>query len=739
MSADTVFLTRAEVGLTHWDDYTRKPPYSEQDYQDAYNNGLNMAAAFKAANDAGASKVILERGNYPVCYEQRTGLPTQHRPHALIQDTNNLTIEFNNSCVFVIFDSVNKNPYHTSPDTLAYQLPGIVFALKNNTDLKIQGLNLRGDQYNRTWVTGEEVTEQTYGIYFLRNNIRTEIDIVGHGFRGDVISGASKDFEKLLTMRDDWEKGALSTDTGLPISLTGAYKTPKVDINDFTIYRNAIQIVSAGFIKTVQFRDDRFDVFFFDQDNKFISYESSYQTDFIYLPTNCRYVQVVIYGDERDDEMVGYGISVWIASGSSEHCLIKGEYFANHRGAISNLCGYTTVDANIHDNGTLKYGFPHYTNSTRYGINFEDLYSNTLTVRGTIKKGIQGVLFNGRRLDVQCEIRDISVTAIGVYSTTEVNVSESILENIKYNIFEYNGDLSFSRTPAVYNLSNNTIKKSSFNGRYKSTTTKALLNVHNNTFVDCAINLEGNGDNIIWDNNTQLSVIEDMTNTASVSHALRASNNTITVNESRFITRGQGLNLNAKQSSGNTLYTNVEGNFFGDYTSSVPGVLGKVINGLEFNNTKPVDIQSTVKPVDDETPKVIKIDDCKFLGAYPRIGVVYSRPRFSDLDIRISNTLFRGGSLDNPNTYALNLSIRETESTGVHKLVVRDSVIDVTHCKYLLGVPYKINGVLDVKFVNCTFTSDTPKTIRFIHSFDSLANITARAIGCKFVNVVNGK
>lgn len=740
MSIDTVFLTRTEVGLVHWDEF-RKPPYSVQDYTDAYNNGVKMVAAILAANADGASKVVLERGNYPTIYANKgTGGDTIRESHTTIKGTTNLTIDGNSSCIFTIFDSNVRNPYHTNTKYLPHRLPGQQFLLEDNTNLTIKGFDLRGDQYNRSWVENERFTEQTYGIYVGKNNINTKIDIIGRGFRGDAISGSTKG-SGIAALTNSWVSGGVDTSTGQDIVEVGSYRTGLISLDGATIYRNALQLESGGYLRSIEFREDRFNIFFYDSAGELISYESSHQCEFIYLPVDCTAVQLVAYGDERTTETVSYGTGIALMSGGSQHILIHGEYYANHRGAISNLCGYTTVDADIHDNGTLKYGFPHYDDLTRYGINFEDTYSNTLTVRGKISNGVQGILYNGRTLNIdKCEIKNISTAAIGLYNSTNAVISDSYMENIEYNsVFLSDSSTINNKKLSVFKVNNCTFRNVNFEFRDPAGLFIGLFEVKSNTFIQSKVVLEGNNKNLVFDNNNVLSTNTQHVATAFVKGALRVTDNVFMVNRSAKYPGWQGVGISGAVSNNNTIFTDVNPIRFGDWLGKESLSVSLDIKGLDLCNSYETELYTSLKGVDD-TPNIINIENCKFKdrGALA-IGSPVSHPRVANNKVAISDTYFGGGDSLNIKSSLLGIIIRETESTGEHEYIIKNCTFDVTYAQYLLNVVYGINGKLDIKFVNCTFMSDTPKRLRFIYCYYGLANITARAIGCEFINVVNGK
>lgn len=742
MSNNTVFLTRAEVGLVHWDEF-RKPPYSAQDYADAYNNGINLTTAIMQAHSDGASKVVLERGQYPVCYTSASGGNTNRVYLNNITGTNGLSVDGNGSCIFTIFDSENKNPYHTNPSIQAYELPGSQFAFSHNTNLRFYNFELRGDQYNRSWVAGEENTEQTYGISLLDNNINTYIDVIAHGFRGDSITGVTKGKEVLLIMYDNWEKGGLSLTDGAEIVEKGAYKTPLVDLSGFTIYRNAVQLQAFTFTKVIEFRDDRFRVFFYDENNLFIASETAAQTEFIYLPSNCKFLRIVAYGDERTTDTVSYGNSARLVSGSSEFATIKGEFYANHRGGISNLCGHTTVDAHIHDIGTAtKNGFPHYASSTRYAINFEDTYSNKLTVKGLIKDCYQGILCNGRALDIDsAEIINIEVTGIAAYRTTAISVNNCVLDNVKQSAFETLAPITPNKRGVVHKLSNNVFKNTHLHNDFSSENYAGVLQFNNNVFVNTRVNISGNGKNLIFDNNTIINPTANFLHSFGVTGALRVSGNTVSSSRDLDNTSWQAYALNAAHSFGNKLTTDYLASKITQNRGSLYTTDPIYLNGLTINNKENIEIPNIARTSENQDAFIIDIEDCNFVGNLLTIGSIVSRDRITDNDIRIKSCKFKISNKGLVSASCFRLALRESSTGSNHRIVIKDTSFDLTNCSSIIDIMYPIVGTLDIVFLNCEFLSDSNKTIPFLTKpyGGNFSNITARAVSCKFINVTNGK
>lgn len=737
MSQDTVYISAAETGLVKWDEF-RKPPYSAQDYLDAYNNGQRMTQAFNDANANGASKVVLERGNYPLCYVNDEKHIANLTHNNLITGTTNLTIDGNGSCTFTIFDSVNRSPYHTglgAANLAPYQLSGAQFWLEHNTNLTIKGFNIRGDQYMRSWITGEKDVDQTYGIILGINNINTKIDVVGRGFRGDAIT--AKDGRlgvySLTNGYDggDWLKGGLDVTNGSEVVETGAYRTRVMDMRGKTIYRNAVQLMTLGNAGAMTNREDAMRAFFYDENNVLISTELVWQAERIYLPVNCVFMRIVAYGDERTTDTVGYGVYIFLYTGCSNHALVKGEYFANMRGAVSNLCNNTIVDADIHDNGTLKYGFPNYNDTTRYGVNFEDSYYNKLTVKGSIRNGGQAILCNGRRLDVDCDIKNMQWSAIAAAGTKEVNVKGGVIDSVG-SVFSVTPDLGYALKRFVH-LKNVTFRNSSFYGNYSSS--KGLtLDIDNNIFDACSVALRGDGNNLNFNKNT-IKAVKSLGSSIpfAVINASQTLDNFLDVSTDSDYLLNRTISLSATSSARNTVIKN----------KSIDSSLGdtksgeiNVINGTEYQVLSGGISLLYLKKSEGAVDEVFKakVKDCTFINGYLTLGNLSNADLCSSV-VNIENTVFYQNDVEK--THSIAIAIRDAITTGVHKIVFKNCEFNLpSSTTSLLRIQYPILGRLDITFIDCTFIKDTPTTERLkVIYAGNRTNVTARAQGCRFVNI----
>lgn len=731
MSQDTVYISATEIGLVKWDEF-RKPPYSAQDYLDAYNNGMRMTQAFNDANANGASKAVLERGNYPFCYVNSSSVVASASTPFIVNGTTDFEIDGNGSTVFAIFDSINRSPYHTGMSLEPFQLSGSLFKFTNNTNLKFHKFNLRGDQYNRAWVAGEKDIEQTYGILLSENNYNTKIDVVGHGFRGDAISGNYKGDMFFELSRKTWTKGGLHKNNGTVITELGAYTSPLVDLSGEDIKRNAVQIMTVG-NKVVDSRDDSMVAFFYDSNQNYTGCEYVWQAEFIYLPKDCRYVQFVMYGDERETETIELPLYVHLSTGCSDIAEVRGEYYANHRGAVSNLCNNTTITADIHDNGTTKQGFPIYFSTTRYGVNFEDVYVSSLHIKDSIIKNTgSAVLCNARTLRVEnSTIENCAYAAFGLFST-----KNSFINNNK--VINCGGIFECSERPSSFFyrnhiFSNNIVTEGNLTGNYTDSK-KLLITIKDNIFNKCSVSLIGGDSVITVTDNVFSDLVQKGTSyeiCILVNLSVLSNNFFSLLNGNRLPTGVFAARLGAKVSYGNRLLNNIKRSSSIDISNVSDSLNSGII--LETDENYTIDNWVRFKErtqAGDSTVSKRYIKDLTSKG-YLSIGVVGG-----GANILPNTIVFEDCNFD-ATVGLLSIYLRTNLEPTNHRIIIKNCKIDITNTTRLIKSTYAMqNNTVSIEFVNCDFYSDTQQASNLkVFAAAPASGFTVTAKNCSFTNV----
>lgn len=728
----TLFIYAKDIGLTKWETQ-QSPPYTQQQYDEAYNNGVNLANAVMAANTAGYSHVVIERGNYPFCYINPTG-STVINPISpfKITGTNNLIIDFNDSTFFVIFDSLNRSPYDKATTLQPYELRGSAIEIQGNTNLELTGFTLRGDQYFRSWVNNEQNTEQTYGVFMRDNNINTRIakfDI--SGFRGDGISGNTRGTTVIANLSNAWLSGGLDAN-GMEIIQAGSYRTIAIDLNAVTILRNSIQIMSNGVLRSATFRNDMIDVYYYDASMLILYKETTRHCDFMYLPKNCRYVRFVAKDDERTDATVSYGTTLQLVTGSSDISHVEGTLHDNHRGGISNLCGHTTITCNIYDIGNSKQGFKFYNNSTRYGINFEDLFVSKLRVIGTeINNCPQGILVNAREFEMLGgSVKNAQYAGVAVYGTVSSVVSDVLLDNVSYSAFAADETVAAGKGRAL-KVSNCIVKNSTLYGNYELATNLEIT-VNDCTFFNSKVNIWGDGSNLVFDGNTISPLSGRYLSVFRVKNARSFKDNYI-VRSSTVAAESIGwseMMFSGYSSRGNDLLLSQS-----EQRLAVARTANEVrsLSGTKVSFSTTNTVFETLNVIKsgafDTHTDVNKFEWMSFVSGVLRLGDQLNRTgTLCDSAFAFNDCII--------NNMQIHLARQATVATGSANLVFKNCTIDLTTLTRFLYFPYGLTtGSATVKFINCTFISDTAKSIAIVQG--TATNIISTGIGCRFVGVTN--
>lgn len=731
-------LRAAEIGLTKWADF-KKPPYTAQEYEQAYANGENLVAAIKKAHEDSYSKVVLERGNYPMCYKR-----IDNKVNNIVSQTDingimsGMEVDLNGSVLFSIFDSNNRSPYDAATTSPPYELSGCVITFNNTRNLTIKNGIFRGDQYMRSWLAGEQNTEQTYGLFVGTNNINFNIeDNVFTGFRGDGLCGKNTGTPITGTDLTTWIKGGLDAAGNEIPQENGSYRSRKIDIRTVPTVDESIQFQTLGNLQAANFRNDTLDIYFFDTAGAFISKEAVRQTENILLPKDCKYVQIVTYEDERTDETVTYGQYLFLATGSTLNGAVsRCEFYGNHRGGIANLCRTLLVDdCDFHDNGTTKLGFPTYWSTTRYCINFEDIYGELLVIRNTrMKNSGSGILCNARNLQVSGGyIKDMLYAAFGLSATSTTTINNVLVDN-GAELVGYTPLTVTQKRERTAKISGCTIRNSNCYSDMRAESGR-FLDISNNFFFRCQISYAGDGRNLNFNGNTIKGFKRSTATSPSafvVSGALSSSGNNVITTDYLPSTSGQFfVNTDGKESSGNQLLLDLSSARLTRPSASYPAVF---TNGLTVDSTgKSIQAFNTTRSPSWDANHIDKytFKDVTLINTNIQLGELTDRGYLSDNVTVFDNLELKKGAY---------LGISRNESASASKsnmqLIIKNSKIDLTDSTYLIRLQNLYSGSISIVFLNCTFISDVQKSMNFINGTVP-ANLTATALGCTFANVVN--
>lgn len=726
-------LRAAEIGLVHYETQP-KPPYTTQQYLDAYNNAINFSQAVKQANDEGYSEVVLEQGQYPIVYTNESGgtfsqgIIGQLKFHYL----TNLTVNYNGSTFFVMFDSNNKNPYDKNASLQPYQLFGCIGETRHVKNITFANGLFVGDEYTRSWVTGENITEQTSGMRHYVNSIGIHYKSMKFtGFRGDGISGNPKG-EQLTTL-NTWYKGGIDV-LGVDLVLDGAYRTGKIDLRGKTIHNNSVQLNSSGYLRAIHFRNDLLTAAFYRENGTQISQTNISQADNIELPPGTAFIQFVAYNDERTTDTVSYGEPIVLYTGGVYDVYIDDgcEFYDIHRGGISGA-GLTIFvgKAKFKNLGSYSMmGFPHYNDPTQYGINIEDSYCSKLILNGTDFSNMrQGVLANLRKVEVDgCSFKNMNLNGLVNYGCAFATLTNSTFDNVT-RAFDYL--VRNQETQKQFSATNNTLRNTSLTLDF-SQATKLSATIANNIANNTRFFITANK-NVDVINNTITDVKGRTVETAVVNGGRIVTGNTFGLTNTDYESRDWAFIgvFNALNSSANTfIITKPEHRL---PTFKIEGEIFEY-SGFAFKSqslTVRQDLTDKAKGWSNHIDKT-RMSSGVFDNTHIRFSGLDGQNRYNT-DIVIDYCKFNSSRIE------LNKRESATYQASTTKLVIKNSKFDLTVLGMAVQIGYTLLGSCEITFINCEFVSDTEKTIKLVQagSGATTSNITSKAIGCRFINVSN--
>lgn len=408
-----------------------KPPYSISEWEIAYNNLLGFNSALTYAKDNGLTHIIVPHGVYSFCYTNfNGGIAAYAMINTSILLYSNQTLDLNGSTFEVMYDSINKNPYDKSPiSTPAWVLSGKLIGIYDCYNTHVVNGTIIGDIPNRSFSDGgagfnsEKGMEQTYGVSIDNGSSFCSIQNLNISlFMGDgIILGAYP--SKLGT----WNLSQYNTKaypgyvdgSGNIIQKAGAYISNKIPI--IKNEHKEIQMrTGGGYTRIPLIKNSTFEYVFYNSSNVLLEKKSAIYLQIVTVPFDTAYVRIQFI-----NEAVGLpsiDISYAITKPQCNHikilnCIIHD----NHRGGISGGPDFTNIEFNkIYHNGMdSSLNIPLFPSTTRYSINFEDSYSNYITIRDNeIYSGFNGILLGAYHILVTNNyIADMQAGGITIYNT----------------------------------------------------------------------------------------------------------------------------------------------------------------------------------------------------------------------------------------------------------------------------------------------------------------------------------
>lgn len=717
------YLVASEIGLVKGDSLSQ-PPFTSQEYTDAYNNGMNLTNAIIAAFNEGFSGIILERGSYPLTGNRgSTTLAPGSNGFAMhISGIRNMDLDFNGSTLYVIYDSDNRNPYDLTTEPI-YELPFKLINFRECSFITIRNLELRGDNYMRSWAhgTAEDGDIGCYGITLSVNSQNFKIEnYVGHGFRCESLAVGFKGYSDLKL--DVWDYGGID-DSGVDQAETGAFRTPLRDITTMTVVDNSVSIVGWGFTREIKFRNSRVKIFYYDNVGAFIYSEHTIQNKLNYLPEGTRYCRIVAYDDERtvSEGETHYNYCA-LTSGTPRNLeVVNCKFYNNMRGGIAGAANNTIIRHcvfhTIGDEINAKYGWGVYGDTTKFAIDIEDGMPDFVMVENNrfencghamLTPACQTLIFKNNL----CQ--DIYYN-LSVLNCKYADVSGNIFNGGSAigGGLEVTSNLAFSERTTF--VTNNQFKDNMFYA-VATNNDKNTIMVSNNKYLNSEIKLTGNvfsGLNYHYDYVTAFQTPIEVTDVLQFDDYIK---------EKVGLTSWENIKIETKNKDSRAIF-NI------NTTSNVRMPFADCLNVPSMHFISDTAYAGINFRWDASNTLTQNVNKAKFENLLITLGDAVSVATLPDLTINYNGVEFINSQFA--------MSRRVSSDAGDMVINFNDCKFDVTDLVDLriLNNNYaNTGGTLTMNFNNCHFTSNTSKTIA-ITTGTAIVGLTSDLIGCTFNNV----
>lgn len=454
-------------------DLSHKAPYSDEEYEIAYNNMEGFKTALNDLSSQGYSKIYLPRGTYIMCYRNPTGTNVwSYNRGWEITIPSHTDFDLNGSTIKVIYDSNNKNPYDLSTAD-AYKLCGMVFSFSKSYYSTLRNGTILGDRYERSFTNSSEVSiDYTYGVYITNGSSNCKIeDMEISGFMADAIGSDQNhntDFGNSIMYTDiSFTNSSINVSNGTVESKPSSnyvFSSDYIDLSSIiaTGCRSITLRTNLGYTYVFD-ADVSFKVFLYDENQKFIRFNEYDQTDNIPLTSNTKYCKISLVDyDKAGASTISPVFQLTPASPEFLH-VANCKIYNNHRGGLSNLPNDTTVErCEIFENGTAgTESFPVFTDTTRYAINCEDHMVRNLVIKNNyIHDGYNGILLTCKNAVITENVmKNFPTSSIYSMYATNITVSNNKFENTKLPTAKLDTTKILASNNFFTNVSATTIQK----------------------------------------------------------------------------------------------------------------------------------------------------------------------------------------------------------------------------------------------------------------------------------------
>lgn len=350
-------------------------PFTAEMYEVAHANGLGFQKAIDDAKAAGQRGIIIPKGNYPLCW---AGGESEANPVIVSEGVD---IYGNDSRLYVIFDEDGINPYFTG--TNPHTLSGTVIV----TDSSVYDLNIEGERQYR--VTSPGWKDHSCGIGLTgncHNNVIQNCHIKH-------ISGDGIGFHQLGIQLATW------TDTFTSLEWNGsAYVASKKMYRSDRHGVSFIPDMSAPhFINSTpnfMWSTEPFIIRCFNGESAdnlgdMIGVIRVHGMQYFYFPEGTTYWFIELTREAEHAENATESWKFFLRQGYYSGTKVIGcELCYNQRGGMSNLPDSAVIrNCRVHNNGNPVNGMAAYYDSTRFGLDQEEVVIGSLTIEDSLFYG----------------------------------------------------------------------------------------------------------------------------------------------------------------------------------------------------------------------------------------------------------------------------------------------------------------------------------------------------------------
>ena len=344
-------------------------PFTAEMYEVAYANGVGIQNAINDAKARGMERITLPAGNYPLCYHAAAD-----EEYNAIIDASGIDFYGYGVKLYVIYDEEGTNPYFTGAT------PRLLQGTIISTDRDVCGFHLVGERRFRQ-DENTKFRDKSCGIALTSTtNGNTIKDCVVECISGDGI-GAGVHMEQVGGWTPDtFTSIEWNYETGAYVESNYMYTSAEHTTDWLDLSRPLLVRCTGYFLYSARPLIIRC----FDSDGTYIGVVQFWQGEYFYLPENTAKWRLELTRVVEHETTATETWSWWMGYGTfSGTKIINCESRLNQRGGMSNLPNDVLVkDCYIHNNGNAGDGMMQYYDTTRFGIDIEDIWIHRITIDG---------------------------------------------------------------------------------------------------------------------------------------------------------------------------------------------------------------------------------------------------------------------------------------------------------------------------------------------------------------------